>query len=231
MSDFEQFLSAGESGGGNERSREEQERFEEQMREAAAKVAASRRDEKKAKKRDKGLAKLLAHFIQALHGSEEERMLNTLVLCLKNQMPTELLMALLSIMYPNLTGVLMDTGDDPVKQAMTEEKLRLLAIPYESAVVSYAPSEFNEHHLPESVKIGINSWIQVLLFAVRIQPEWLMARVMRGGEPDSSLIQLGTYLLEQFLAAHKVTGEFEKIRQFAQFIIIGVLSKVKNADK
>lgn len=227
MSEFEQFLAPDEAGGGKERSQEESERFAEHMREAAKKVAASRKDEKKAKKRDKGLAKLLAHFIQDLHGTDQEHMLNTLVLCLKNQIPTELLMAVLSIMYPNLNSILMETDESPLKQVMSEEKLKLLSIPYEPTEVSYASSAFNEHHLPESVKIGINAWIQMLLFAVRIQPDWLLVRVMRGGEPDASLIQLGTYLLQHFLETHNVTGDFEKIKQFAQFIIVGVLSKVK----
>lgn len=227
MAEFENFIAPDEgAGGGKEQTAEQRERFEEQMRDSAKKQAAAKKDEKKAKRRDKHLAKLLAYFIKNANSPDSERMLNTLVLCLKNQMPTELLVALLSLMYPNLKDVLMEQEENAVMQVMAEEKLRLLAIPYDPGVVSYGPSEFNEHHLPEAVKIGINVWIQTLFMAVRIHPDWLLERVMRSGEPDAALIQLSTLLLEQFLHVHKVQGEFEKIRQFAQFIVVGVLSKV-----
>lgn len=226
MSDFENFIAPDEGAGGREQSQEERERYAEQMREAAKKLAASKKDEKKAKRRDKHLAKLLEHFIRHMQSPEEERLLNTLVLCLKNQMPTELLVALLTLMYPSLKEVLLEGEENAVMQVVAEEKLRLLSIPYDPGVVTYGPSEFNEHHLPEEVKVGINVWIQNLLLAIGMHPDWLLARVMRGGEPDSALIQLTTILLEQFLRAHKVTGEFERIRQFAQFIISGVLTKV-----
>lgn len=226
MSEFENFLSA-EDTGGKEISREEAEKIQERMREAAKKLAASKKDEKKAKRRDRHLAKLLEYFIRHADSTDSQRILNTLVLCLKNQMPTEFLVAVLTLVYPNLKEVLLDTEDNMVMQVVAEEKLRLMAIPYDPGVVSYGPSEFNEHHLPEEVKIGINSWIQTLLLAARLHPDWLKERVMRSGEPDTALIQLATLILEQFLGMHKVTGHFEKIRQFAHFIIMGVLSKAE----
>lgn len=230
MSELENFIAPDEgSGGGKEQTSEHREQFEEHMRDAAKKGAAAKKEEKKAKRRDKHLAKLLAYFIKNANTPDSERLLNTLVLCLKNQMPTELLVALLTLMYPNLKEALVDIDDTTVMQVMAEEKMRLLSIPYDPGVVAYGPSEFNEHHLPEEVKIGVNAWIQTLLVAVRIHPDWLMGRVMRSGEPDSSLIQLSSYLLEQFLQKHKVSGEFEKIRQFAQFIVMGVLSKASPA--
>lgn len=226
MSEFDNFIAPDEGAGAKEQSQEERERFQERLRAAAKKQAAAKKDEKKAKRRDRHLAKLLEHMIRTVQGVESERILNTLVLCLKNQMPTELLVAILTLMYPRLKEVLLEEEDNVVLQALAEEKLRILSVPYDPGVVSYGPSEFNEHHLPEAVKIGINAWIQTMLMAVRIHPEWLMTRVMRSGEPETGIVQLTTYVLEQFLAAHKVTGEFEKIRQFAHFIIVGVLSKV-----
>ncbi|PIV90224.1 hypothetical protein COW46_05065 [Candidatus Gracilibacteria bacterium CG17_big_fil_post_rev_8_21_14_2_50_48_13] len=225
MSEFENYIAPDEGAGGREQSEEAKERFAEQMREAAKKLAASKKDEKKAKRRDKHLAKLLEHFIRHMHGTDEERLLNTLVLCLKNQMPTEMLVALLTIMYPTLKEVLFSSEENAVMQVYAEEKLRVMSIPYDPGQVSYGPSEFNEHELPEEVKVGINSWIQNLLAAVRIHPDWLLARVLRGGEPDAALVQLTTILLEKFLQVHKVTGEFERIRQFALFILSGVLTK------
>ncbi|MFN7161148.1 MAG: hypothetical protein ACK4NC_06130 [Candidatus Gracilibacteria bacterium] len=228
MSDLDNFVPSESSEGsatGKEASRESSEQFSEQFRQAQARLAGMKKDEKKSKKRDKNLAALLSQFIKE---NSDPQIVNTLVALLKEEVSSEFLLGIISLYYPNIRTALyeeeQETLMDNPRLIMETRQLTLTVRPTQALVEA---KDFDENNLPENIKQAINVWVQDMLFTAFLHPNWLLPKIFKANQVHSTVIQLGTFIVERFLAAHNIKGDFQRKRQFVLYILNGILSETQ----
>ena len=226
MSDFDNFSIpdiSPESSSGVEQSAEQREAQREAFQEAQKKLAASQKKEKRAKKRDVSLAQILLFFIQNANTPDKQRLLVTLVTMVKDDIPVEWILAVLSLNYPALQQVIHDLDNE---HAMTHYSPADLILEKSMTQRSYTLADFDEHNLPDEVKSDINDWVKVLMTAATLNTENLLGKSMVQQQVSPLHISLASFVLQDYLQKIHITGEFEKIRAFTSYILKGVLGAV-----
>lgn len=232
MSDLENFGGYESSEGaatGKESSREASEQFSEQFRQAQARLAGMKKDEKKTKKRDKNLATLLSQFIRE---NTDPQITNTIVALLKEEISPEFLLGIISLYYPNVKKALYEEEQETLMEnPRFIMETRQLTLTVQPAHALAEVKDFDENNLPEYIKQAINVWVQDILFTAFLHPTWLLPKVYKAGQVHSTVVQLGTFTLERFLAAHRIAGDFSRKRQFVLYILNGILGQTqKHSD-
>ncbi len=224
MSDFDNFIVpdiSPESGSGVEQSAEQREAQKEAFQEAQKKLAASQKKEKRAKKRDVSLAQILLFFIQNADTPDKQRLLVTLVTMVRDDVPVEWILAILSLNYPALQQVIHDLESESAVAQYSPAELIL-----ERSVTqrSYTLADFDEHNLPDEVKSDINAWVKVLMSAAGINTSALLEKSLIQQELSPLHISLASFVLQDYLQKIQIVGEFEKIRAFTSYILKGVVN-------
>lgn len=226
MSDFENFTvpetSAESNSGNTEQAGEQREKQREAFKEAQKKLADTQKKEKKAKKRDFSLAQVLLYFIQHATTADKERVLATLVAMIRDDVPVEWVLAMLSLNYPTLQQLLIEMEGSAVTMYTPAE----LIVERSMTQRSYALADFDEHNLPDEVKADINAWVQIMMTTANKNSGIIMEKMLREKELSPLHISLASFILQDYLHKFRISGDFEKIRSFSSYILKGILSAV-----
>ncbi len=235
MADLENIGAPMESGEGAQMSAEQASEQREKARKtfvaARKKLQKAKKDEQQTKKREESLAALLSAFIKDIEGEANEQILNTAVAMLKQEVPAEFVVGILSLLYPALRTLMYESTEGELSLATYEERAKVLTLMHQPKEVVAEGKVFHHEELPIEVKDEVNTWIQVLMLSLSFHPEWILPRVYKEGKVLHSCIQLATFVFTQFLELYGIRGEYQQIRSFTEFVLQGVLQSLESPQK
>ena len=188
-------------GGGETLSEEARARFAG----AAAAAQQARKDEKKSKKRDDGVAQMIMKFL-----TDDQRIhLATLISRLVAlDCPSPFLLAVLSLVSPEATKAI----DDYLAEQGSAP---------DAGARDLAP--LGEANLPADANERLGRWILSMESVLATDPERILKALIVGeGNVDGTVLQLTTFVLDEFLKSHGKTVPFASL----QNVTVAVLQSV-----
>jgi hypothetical protein len=186
--------------------------FHDKQRKATATRKAMQKAEASARKKDSQLAKVIGRFLQT-HSNTAVMLL--IARCLEQNIPAGFILGILALV------------EDEAKEefeALLGEAVALLDSPKEKNTASKALA-VNE--LPHHIKQAIDAWVEGLFAFGITQPTRLITTASSdAGEIFPSLIQLTTFVLQQYLEKEKVELQHENAKGFAGLILKNLLERV-----
>lgn len=200
------------------------EAFKERMAAAAAQIAAIKKEETKQKKKEEELLKILLKFVK---NSSKKELVLLLSRALEQNLPANFILAIILL------------GNEEIKREVGGTFLNAST----KALIFFKASD---ESMPLKVKIELDHWLKNLLFQAEENPQKLLKNAydieMIELEREYSfedpkyeerrhikkiLIQLITYILKDFLAENKMDEPYDKLYEFAGFVIKGILDKAQ----
>ena len=255
MSENESYKEPGAAEGDGGAKEAADEVLREQVRKAKVAAKAAKKDEKKVRTKDNGLAHVIVKFLQ----SQNTALAVLLARLVARNTPADFLLNLLSLGDPEIIQLIKKANSDPVASG-NEENLnsnetvnqKYLTEPTEESSRNLNDSEeiiseelkkqttdlqisddnFDLDRLPEEAKNEINRWIAALAQSANATPEKILIALR---EPKSrvtnSAIQIMAFLLRDFLAKFSLNFNFEKIHDFSDFTLSGILTRIEARHK
>ena len=161
-------------------------------------------EERKAKRRDKGVAAVILQFLN----DDQRTHLSALIaaLCAKN-CPSPFLLAILSL--------ISDTCLTVIQEYLHEAEERAVG----STVVP--ETTLTEHRsLDPEMNRALIAWMTRLQIVLSLESTHILQAVrLTDGTVDLSLLQLSTFVIQEFFALRGKQAEYERTRQFAASIL------------
>lgn len=214
MSDFEAF--AGMEEGGDKVDPAVFEKFKERIKAAATQIKAIKKSEQKVRKKEDKLIKILLKFV-------------------KNSQKRDIMLLIARLLEQNISPVFILSivllGNEEVLN-QEEDKLLLeggKSIDDVGKEGNQALALFEENQaLPLEVRVKIEDWMKNVLAQGLEKP----ARIVRTVFDDSGilklpLIQLSAFILRDYLGSMKQEADYEKLKEFSDFFLNGVMKKLK----
>lgn len=197
------------------------EKLQERMRAAAAQMAAARKQEGKQKQKEEELLKILLAFIQ---NSQKTTLVLLISRCLEKNLPANFILATILLGNPEIQA---STGKFLLPQNSHEQ----LSDAQSQALTFFGQ---NDQALPLRQKIELDHWIKNLLEQAGENPEKLLRTTYDFNAPDTKiitapLIKLTHYVLRDYLESHEHDEDEDKLEQFTEFILTGILDRITQA--
>lgn len=215
------------------------EAFKEKMAAAAAQIAAIKKEESKQKKKEDELMKILLFFVKTSHKTELVLLISR---ALEQNIPANFILAIILL------------GNPEIQQAVGHHLLfpgqveAFEANPSEKALIFFNSTD---ETMPLKIKIELDSWIKNMILQADENPQKLVKtgydrqmieiedenhfgdrKYEERKEVKKVLIQLFAYVMRDFLENRGVAEEHEKLTEFAEFILTGILKKTEeNLDQ
>lgn len=192
--------SEGEGGAPEELSEEARQRFAA----AGAALQALAREEKKAKHRDQGVAQAILQFLN----DEQRAHLSTLIaeLCARN-CPSPFLLALLSLVSEACLEIIREYLREAEQKAM------------ESTVHAETALTKNEN-LDRETNALLIAWITRIQLVLSLDPSPILHALRTEESPlDPTLLQLTTFIMQEFLEKRGKAIPYERAHPFAAGIL------------
>ena len=190
------------------------EAFKEKMKAAAAQIAAIKKEEKKQKKKEDELIKVLLKFIKTSHKKELVLLISR---CIEQNIPANFILAVVLLSNEDIQKeiasylMLKTSGDD------------------EKSLTFFGEAD---QALPLKLKIEIDHWIKNMLSQAQESPQKLIKTSYEMKDEEkiikSIIIQLICFILRDFLEQNKVDEPYEKLYNFSEFILKGILNKTED---
>lgn len=236
----------GMEGGGEGMSSEALEKLQERMREAAAQIAAIRREEKRHKQKEDELIKILLHFVRTSHKTELILLISR---ALEENIPANFILAI--ILLGNEEIQKQVGARFLLPEGMGEREMQMLnagemATADDKSLIFFSEKD---ESMPLKVKIELDAWIKSLIAQAEDTPQKLIKTVYKiefieeesdnyfYGEKKVTqkksikhiIIQLAAYIINEYLNGKGIEENFETTRNFAQFIITGIVQKTEES--
>ena len=223
MSDLEFF---GGLGGTDKLDPASFEKFKERIQAAAVQIAALKIGEQKQRKKEEKLIQILLKFVKT--GTKKDIML-LIARLLEQNVPPLFILSIVSL-----------GNEDLKKELEAEEKLmqpnsKQLSgeITKELKIEESSLSLFGEDEsLPLKVRIEINAWMKYVFEQAFEDPFRLIKNAL---DSEKSLIlpliQLPAFVLRDFLEKYSQQADYEKLKEFTEFFLNGVMQKVEDKIK
>ena len=179
---------------------EQKEQFSQRIKQAQAALAAMQKDEGKAKQKDGTMAGLLSHFIRA---RQDPVLIKLLVKLLEQSVSIELILAALTLIYPELKGDKAGKKSEKPVKLTVPEKLKLV----------------------DSVQTELWDWFAELAAVTQKKETRLLKGLILDGKPNSTLTHLLSYLLEKYLLSHEVSFEKKELFDWAGAVLKQIIKK------
>jgi len=223
---LEQFISPDQGEGMSEAAFEA---FRERMAAAAAQIAQIKKEEGKQKKKEEELLKILLKFVKTSSKTELVLLVSRV---LEQNIPANFILSIIVLSNPEIH----------------EEVGHFKMLENQPGATSQALVFFNANDdtLPLKVKISLDNWIKNLLIQAEENPQKLlktafeveMRELPKEWEFEESkyeriervrpiLVQLITSVMREFLEQNNASEPFDKLYDFAKFIITGILNKTR----
>jgi hypothetical protein len=213
--------------------------FKEKMAAASAQIAAIKKEEGKQKKKEADLYKILVKFIKR---SGKRELVLLISRALEQNIPANFVLAIILLGNEEIQKevgdfMLLKTGGEGQNGDGETNK---------STAITFFEDE--DKTLPIKIKAEIDEWIKNMLFQAQEYPQKLMktsfVETTRAEKEDNIvdesasknkktikaiLPKLIAFVIRDFLEANKIEEPYEKVSNFAFFIIRGILSKIKDS--
>ncbi len=190
------------------------EAFKERMKAAAAQIAAIKKEEKKQKKKEDELIKVLLKFIKTSHKKELVLLISR---CIEQNIPANFILA-----------VVLLSNEDIQKEIASYLMLKPSGND-EKSLTFFGEAD---QALPLKLKIEIDHWIKNMLSQAQESPQKLIKTSYEMKDEEkiikSIIIQLICFILRDFLEQNKVDEPYEKLYNFSEFILKGILNKTED---
>ncbi|MBI5753747.1 hypothetical protein HZA40_01220 [Candidatus Peregrinibacteria bacterium] len=209
------------------------EALKEKMAAAAAQIAAIKKEEGKQKKKEEELLKFLLKFVKT---SDKKELVLLISRVLEQNIPANFILAVIVL---SNAEIIQEIGHfNLLRSGMNEQSSSRTLI------------FFNEKDdtLPLKIKIELDTWIKNLLFQAEEAPQKLlknsydieMHELPKEWDFEETqyekietikpvIIQLLTFVMREFLEQHQLSEPYEKLYDFAKFIVTGILNKTKES--
>jgi hypothetical protein len=205
----EGFVPEGAEGGGGV-SEAASEAVAEELRKAAAAQKKDSKREKKARKRDGSLAQLIEQFIHA--GGDQDAIVLLIARLLKRNTPIAVVIAILSINYPEFQSILADH--------IKEEHIPKLDEDFDHSVNALVP-------LGQDLTQALDSWADLIYTHASFYPLKTITALADHAGVNSSCLQLSGFMIQEFLQSKgKQDIEFENIKKLSDTLWRSILKKV-----
>jgi len=194
------------------------EQFREEMRKTQAALQQLWQEEGKSRAQDFNLAQIIIRFLSQPENTDLFLLISRVV---AQDIPSELILAVISL-------------TDPV--AAKQVKSLLAGVPTKALTVT-SPSGM-ESLSPESKK-EIDQWIMVINMAANQKPHRTLESLLKRkraetGVPvvyelSTALVQLGAFVLRNYLAHHNFSPEFERLHDFMQAVFVELVKQLETA--
>jgi len=208
------------------------EKFKDRVKAAAAQIKALQAGEQKQRKKEEKLIQILLKFVKTQ--TKRDIML--------------LIARLLELNVPPLFILSIVTlGNEDIIKDLDEQKLLKEGGPQENEpglTEQTTENEFSggENHslsflgqdstLPLKLKIEIDAWMKYIYNQAFEDPHRLIRTTFDSdGTMVLPLIQLAAFILRDFLAKYNQPAEYEKLKEFSDFFLSGIMEKVKEKAK
>jgi hypothetical protein len=207
------------------------EELRERMKAAAAQIAAIRREEQKRKKKEGELVQILLRFIQTSHKSDLVLLISR---ALEQDIPANFILAIVIL------------GNEDIQEATGD----FLALPpgmlEKAAASDKALTFFNQkdESMPLKVRIELDFWLKGVMAQAEETPHKLIEKAYAiEYEKDQDSVGMGrtkyiekkvfkdilgrlaAFVIFDFLKQNDINEDFEKISNFANFVIKGIVDK------
>lgn len=204
------------------------EKLKEKMARAQAQIAAIQREEKKHKKKEQDLLKILLKFVKTSHKS-------TLVLLisrvLEQNVPANFVLSVIIL------------GNEEIQEQLKDFLMLKGAVSDEKALTFFGKDE----SLPLKLKIELDNWVKGMLLQAEVKPQKLLDTAykidyIKIEDEDSifgekkfreekyiqpPLIKLAAHVAGDYLKQNGQTEDHQRLEEFAEFILNGILTKTK----
>lgn len=216
------------------------EALKERMAAAAAQIAAIKKEEGKQKKKEEELLKFLLKFVKT---SSKKELVLLVSRVLEQNIPANFIIAMIILTNPEIHEEighfnLLRAGNSSAAGQTTNTE-------NSHSLIFFDPKD---ETLPLKIKIELDTWIKNMLFQAEENPQKLLRTSydieMRELPKEwdfedtqyekieiikSVLVQLITFIMREFLEQHSLNEPYEKLYDFAKFIITGILNKTKES--
>ncbi|MDA1061144.1 MAG: hypothetical protein O3B47_05125 [bacterium] len=208
------------------------EKLREKMKAAAAQIAQIKKEEKKQKKKEDELLKILLKFVKTSHKKDLVLLISRV---LEQNIPANFILSIILLGNPEI-------------QQQVGETLMLKAGEHEDSEKALIFFGRKDETLPLKLRIEMDNWIKNMLSQAEESPQKLlktaykteMVEIETESEFDDKkyetkksikreTIQLMTYVMRDFLEQNKTDEPFDKLHEFAKFILTGILNKTEES--
>lgn len=200
------------------------ERFQERMRANAQAIAALQKSEQKQKKQEDKLSAILAAFIQRNQKTDWVILITRL---LEQNVPASFILAVILLadeIVQKTVGIELTMPELSLSDAAQ------LAAPQNPEALSRAlqTGQFQSDAIPLKIRISLELWSKNLWEAAIAQPYRILTTIMDVEErPITTLVQLTTLVVRDFMEQQGHQQGYDAIRGFAQFVLEGLLKKIR----
>ncbi len=226
--------------GGESMSESALEALKEKMKAAAAQIAAIKKEEGKQKKTENELLRILLKFVKTSHKQDLVLLISRV---LEINIPANFILAIIILSNEDIREAV--GGDYKMLQGASAPDPELLAgASHNSTSLVFFREQ--DDTLPLRIKIELDNWIKGLLFQAQEKPQKLLktaykVEIIKHAGPTEfdpptleevkkihpALVNLTTYIVRDYLEQNKINEEYEILKDFAAFILKGILTKTK----
>lgn len=226
------------------------EKLQERMRAAAAQIAAIRREEKKHKQKEDELVKILLKFIRSSHKSELVLLVSR---ALEQDIPANFVLAVILLGNKDIQ---QEVGTKFLLPKIEDQKM--LEADNSSGIKLSDPADAKKNlifftgrdeTLPLAIKVELDTWVKSLILQAEENTHKLIKnaykieyieeenddhgyfserKVQEKKSVKKILIQLISFVINDYLAQNGINDDFSKILDFSEFIVKGILSRIEN---
>ena len=215
MSDFELFR--GFDQGGEQMDEKAFERFKAQMQANAGQIQLLQKAEKKQKKKEDDLIKILMRFLQS-HQKTDIMLL--VVKCLEENIPAVFILSLILLVSKEMQK---EIGVDlSVKDEMLGDENLLRG---STAIVNFDP---RQTVLPLKIKIALDLWGKNIYEVASTFPHKILKTALTlDHKIKLVVVKLTAFTLNDYLQQNKAESEYEKVKQFSEFMLDKIFKQIK----
>lgn len=203
------------------------EALREKMKAAAAQIKAIKKEEGKQKKKEDELLKILLQFVKSSHKTELVLLISR---ALEKNIPANFILAIVLLgnqeIQKELGTFLLLPGQIP-EQDTTE------AAAADKALVFF--NSQSDQAMPLRIKIELDNWIKAIMVQAEERPQKLLktAYLINIKEETQEkvvqtvIIDLFAFVLSDYLKSKQMPESKERLHDFGQFILTGILSKTE----
>lgn len=231
---LEQFISPDQGEGMSEAAFEA---LRERMAAAAAQIAQIKKEEGKQKKKEEELLKILVKFVKT---SSKTDLVLLISRVLEQNIPANFILSIIVLSNPEIH---LEVGNFKLLDSTEHDTPEAAQSSSQNSMVFF---KADDETLPLKVKIALDNWMKNLLLQAEdnaqkllktayeiemkeLPKEWDFedTKYERIERIKAVLIQIITSVMREFLEQNNISEPFEKLYDFAKFIITGILNKTK----
>ncbi|MFA5947488.1 MAG: hypothetical protein WC806_00750 [Candidatus Gracilibacteria bacterium] len=218
------------------------EAFKEKMKAAATQIAAIKKEEGKQKKKEEDLSKILLKFIKT---SQKKELCLLISRCIEQNIPASFILAVILLSNKEL---LVENANEflMLKSAMQMSENMAKDSDGEGHDTKSIVFFQKDATMPLKIKIALDAWIKELMSQaeekgekmikscydvkyLKDEDEYGNVNITEEKSVKNAIVFLIAYVIEDFMKQNDEESDFEKIKEFSEFIIKGILEKTAEA--